>query len=100
MLCFTDLHIKPLRASRNVTEGDSLVLDCEAEGEPKITYRRWTHRGEFIANRELTGDITSTNINRLRINSVSHKDTGSYTCHVHNQIYTKSATFFVMVLCK
>ena len=84
----------------NVTEGENLVLNCLTEGVPAdITYSKWIHSGEFISHRELEGE-EATNDYILRINKVSYRDTGRYTCQAYNRNYTEQRRSDVIVFCK
>ena len=83
----------------NITEGENLVLNCITEGVPDITYSKWIHTGEFIPHRELEGEeATSDYI--LRINKVSYRDTGIYTCQAYNRNYTEQRMSELVVFCK
>ena len=76
-----------------------MVLHCRAKGEPqKITYSRWIHTGEFIRNRELEGDESTDN--KLKIKSVTYRDSGMYRCQANNGIYNKERTSEVVVRCE
>ena len=84
----------------NITEGENLVLNCVTEGVPAdITYSRWIHTGEFISHRVLEGE-EATNDYILRINEVSYRDTGRYTCQADNGHYAKERMSNVVVFCK
>ena len=89
----SDLHLQP-NSTKNVTEGEDLVVTCNTEGEPsRITYNKWVHSGEFVT-RDYPGGAT------WRINQASYKDTGIYQCEATNTIYTKMAYTEVVVFCK
>ena len=84
----------------NITEGETLVLSCITEGVPAdITYSRWVHTGYFIPHRELEGEEV-TNDYILRINKVSYRDTGRYTCQATNDEYNKQRMSEVVDFCK
>ena len=84
----------------NITEGENLVLNCVTEGVPAdITYTRWIHTGEFMPHRVLEGE-EATNDYRLKINKVSYRDTGRYTCQADNGHYRVQRTSEVVVFCK
>ena len=88
-----DLHLQP-NSTKNVTEGEELVVTCNTEGEPsRITYNKWVHSGEFVT-RDYPGGAT------WRINQASYKDTGIYQCEANNTIYIKQAYTEVVVFCK
>ena len=98
-LTFPDLHIQQ-NNTVNVTEGENLVLHCITEGIPAdITYSRWIHTGEFIPHRELEGE-EATNDYILKINKVSYRDTGRYTCQADNRNYTEQRRSEVFIFCK
>ena len=82
----------------NITEGENLVLNCLTEGVPAITYSKWIHRGEFIPHRELEGE-EATNDYILKINKVSYRDTGRYTCQADTRNYTEQRRSEVAVFC-
>ena len=97
-LIILDLHLQE-NTKQTITEGEELVLQCRAEGEPqKITYNKWIHTGEFIRHRELAGDQSTDNL--LRIKSVTYRDTGIYRCQANNGIYNKERTSEVLVRCE
>ena len=84
----------------NITEGDHLVLNCMTEGVPAdITYSKWVHTGEFIPHRELEGE-EATNDYILKINKVSYRDTGRYTCQADNGHYREHRRSEVVVFCE
>ena len=86
--------------SVNVTEGENLVLNCVTEGLPAdITYSKLIHTGEFIPHRELEGE-EAANDYILRINEVSYRDTGRYTCQARNRYYTEQRRSEVVVFCE
>ena len=92
------MHLQEIQ-EQIITEGEELVLHCRAEGEPKkITYNKWIHSGEFIRHRELAGDKFMDN--KLKIKSVTYRDTGRYRCQANNGIYNKERTSEVVVRCK
>ena len=86
---FSDLHLS-LQATREVTEGQSLILVCNSDGEPKPTFDSWIHTGEFISQRLLNGDIKD-NVNTLTINNVSYNETGRYECSAKNNDSAKNS---------
>ena len=92
---FSDLHLEK-NTKQTITEGEDLILHFRPEGKPqKITYSRWIHTGEFIGHRELEGDESTDN--KLKIKSVTYRDTGMYRCQANNGIYNKQRTSEVLV---
>ena len=100
------MHLS-LPSSREVTEGQTLILVCNSDGEPKPTFDSWIHTGEFISGgpRPLNGDIKD-NVNTLTINNVSYTETGRYKCRAvnsdddRNMVYNKTSHTSVTVRCK
>ena len=93
---FVDLEVQR-GTSKTVKEGDDLDLYCQAEGVPRdITYR-WSYRGAYSPDR----DLTSYNDKTLKLKKVTYKDTASsYLCEASNTEFTKQATFTLTVLCE
>ena len=71
----------------NIKESASITLNCTVDASPQISYLYWTRtvKGvEFnISVNAEGGTITSPN---LQFDKVRWTDTGSYTCHVGNEI--------------
>ena len=82
--------------SKTIKEGSDLDLDCQAEGVPRDIIYRWSYRGGYSPDRELT----SYNDKTLKLNKVTYKDTGSFVCETSNTVFTKQATFTLTVLCE
>ena len=95
-----DLHLS-LASTREVTEGQSLILVCNSDGEPKPTFDSWIHTGQFISEgqRPLHGDIKD-NVNTLTINNVSYTETGRYQCSAGYTVFHNSSHSDVIVRCK
>ena len=90
---FVDLEIQR-NTSKTVREDSDLDLDCQADGVPRdITYR-WSYRGDYSPDR----DLTSYNDKTLRLKKVTYKDTGSYLCEASNTEFTKLATFNNLII--
>lgn len=72
----------------NVTEGDIVVMTCEAAGVPQFyTFGSWLHLGPDRSTviREFPG-----NQNSLILYSVTYQDSGYYTCTANNGIRGRS----------
>ena len=70
----TDLHIST-PSSRELTEGETLVIECTSDGEPKPTFNPWVHTGMFIPRRTYPM-VTQDNKNILTITDVNYTETG------------------------
>ena len=97
-LSIIDLRLA-LPSTKEVTEGQTLTLICQTEGEPEPKFDPWIHTGEFISQRSLVGDIQG-NTNTLTITNVNYTDTGLYQCRVENAIYNINIQANVTVRCK
>ena len=104
MFLLLDLQLS-LSSSREVTEGQTLILVCNSDGEPKPTFDSWIHTGEFILQRPLDGEIKD-NVNNLTINNVNYTETGRYQCNAKNNdgagniVFRNSSHSDVTVRCK
>ena len=95
----TDLHIS-IPSSRELTGGDTLVIECTSVGEPKPTFNPWLHTGTFIPSRTFPV-VTQNNKNILTITGVSYTDTGNYQCSAYNsQNMYKDKVATVTVRCE
>ena len=95
----TDLHISA-PSSRDVTEGETLVIECTSEGEPRPTFNPWVHTGTFIPRRTFPV-VTQDNKNILTITDVNYMETRNYQCSANNsQNFYKDKVTTVSVRCK
>ena len=86
-------------STREVKEGETLILVCNAKGEPPARFYSWIHTGEFVSQRLLDGDIKDS-VNTLTINNVNYTETGRYQCGAENKVFHNTSHSHVTVRCK
>ena len=93
-----DLHITS-PASKDVTEGDTLDINCTSSSYPKATFNLWVHSGPFVSR---TFPASSQHeSNTLTIRNISYIDTGQYECSANNsEIKEEQKVTDVIVRCE
>lgn len=71
----------------NINVSDSIILNCTVDASPEISFLYWTRTVKGVqfnisVNAE-GGTISSPN---LQFDNVQWTDTGTYTCHVGNEL--------------
>ena len=80
-----------------VIEGSSMILTCNAAGNPEPTIT-WTKNGTLISN---NSRISSPQEKQLTITNVNRTDSGEYRCVASNSLGNDtSSAATVNVLCK
>ena len=74
-----------------VTEDDTLLIECTSEGKPKPTFNPWVHTGMFVSRRTLMG-VTQENRNFLTIDNINYTATGNYQCSVKNSVQMQNSS--------
>ena len=83
-----------------MTEGETLVIECTSEGEPKPIFNPWVHTGTFIPRRTFPV-MTQDNKNILTITDVNYTETGNYQCSANNsQHFYKDKVTIVAARCE
>lgn len=87
---------KPL--PQTVKEGDRIILDCAANGNPKPTIK-WLKNGEDIDFNDLDSRFRIIGTGSLQISQVEEADSGDYQCRASNTVESldESATLTVQV---
>ena len=95
----SDLHLSaPL--SEELTEDDTLLIECISDGEPPPSFNPWVHTGMFVSRRTLLG-VTHDNRNVLIIDNINYTETGNYQCSVQNSVKMQNTSdTSVSVRCK
>ncbi|KAM9494910.1 hemicentin-1-like isoform 3-T3 [Clarias gariepinus] len=80
----------PLFTNVSRAEGESLVMECSADGKPSPHYNWTLPNNTFISG------------SSIRINSIHIKDQGQYTCTAYNSVghVTKMVTVRVTEVCR
>ena len=79
---FADLHLSA-PSFEELTEGDTLLIECTSDGEPPPSFNPWIHTGMFVSRRTFLG-VTQNNRNLLTIDNINYTETGNYQCGVKN----------------
>ncbi|XP_074600252.1 uncharacterized protein LOC141854466 isoform X2 [Brevipalpus obovatus] len=67
-----------------VREGDNVVIECVASGQPKPTYSWYSTNGKAIRLRN--NNHIQVSGGKLNISRIRREHTGSYTCYANNGI--------------
>ncbi|XP_050076111.1 neogenin [Anopheles maculipalpis] len=81
---------------QTVREGDTVILDCAANGNPKPTIR-WLRNGEDIDMNDLDSRFRIMGTGSLQINSIQDTDAGDYQCRASNTEDSLDASATVQV---
>ncbi|XP_058066091.1 neogenin [Anopheles bellator] len=81
---------------QTVREGDTVILDCAANGNPKPTIR-WLRNGEDIDMNDLDSRFRIMGTGSLQINSIQDTDAGDYQCRAGNTEDSLDASATVQV---
>ena len=79
-----DLHLSA-PSSEELTEGDTLLIECTSDGEPPPSFNPWVHTGMFVSRSTFLG-VTQNNRNYLTIDNINFTETGNYQCSVQNSV--------------
>ena len=90
-----------------VTEGNEVMITCEAFGYPPPTVV-WNRINGILSDRVSVSDSVSVptgygNVTRVSVNlttNASREDTGVYTCSANNSIGSDSSNVNITVQCK
>lgn len=82
--------------SQVVREGDTVTLDCVANGNPKPTIK-WLKNGEDIDISDLDSRFGIVGTGSLQINDIEDKDSGDFQCRASNTIDSLDSTATVEV---
>ena len=83
----------------NVTAGETITLECHADGNPPPTIY-WTYQGINITNSERYSIAFDVGLSILKIFMSTLDDFGVYTCTAVNEEGQSSHNITVIVLCK
>ncbi|XP_062542701.1 neogenin isoform X2 [Armigeres subalbatus] len=81
---------------QTVKEGDTVILDCVANGNPKPTIK-WLRNGEEIDMNDLDSRFRIIGTGSLQINSIQDLDAGDYQCRASNSEDSLDASATVQV---
>ncbi|XP_055537203.1 neogenin isoform X3 [Wyeomyia smithii] len=81
---------------QTVREGDTVILDCVANGNPKPTIK-WLRNGEEIDMNDLDSRFRIIGTGSLQINSIQDTDAGDYQCRASNSEDSLDASATVQV---
>ncbi|XP_055609212.1 neogenin isoform X3 [Uranotaenia lowii] len=81
---------------QTVKEGDTVILDCVANGNPKPTIR-WLRNGEEIDMNDLDSRFRIIGTGSLQIDSIQDTDAGDYQCRASNSEDSLDASATVQV---
>ncbi|EAT33150.1 AAEL014592-PA [Aedes aegypti] len=81
---------------QTVREGDTVILDCVANGNPKPTIK-WLRNGEEIDMNDLDSRFRIIGTGSLQINSIQDLDAGDYQCRASNSEDSLDASATVQV---
>uniref|UniRef100_A0A182J115 Neogenin n=1 Tax=Anopheles atroparvus TaxID=41427 RepID=A0A182J115_ANOAO len=81
---------------QTMREGDTVILDCAANGNPKPTIR-WLRNGEDIDMADLDSRFRIMGTGSLQINSIQDTDAGDYQCRASNTEDSLDASATVQV---
>ncbi|XP_049545028.1 neogenin isoform X2 [Anopheles darlingi] len=81
---------------QTVREGDTVILDCAANGNPKPTIR-WLRNGEDIDMNDLDSRFRIMGTGSLQISSIQDTDAGDYQCRASNTEDSLDASATVQV---
>ncbi|XP_062709331.1 neogenin isoform X2 [Aedes albopictus] len=81
---------------QTVREGDTVILDCVANGNPKPTIK-WLRNGEEIDMNDLDSRFRIIGTGSLQINFIQDLDAGDYQCRASNSEDSLDASATVQV---
>ncbi|XP_065086448.1 neogenin isoform X1 [Ochlerotatus camptorhynchus] len=81
---------------QTVKEGDTVILDCVANGNPKPTIK-WLRNGEEIDMNDLDSRFRIIGTGSLQISSIQDVDAGDYQCRASNSEDSLDASATVQV---
>ncbi|XP_058836967.1 neogenin isoform X2 [Topomyia yanbarensis] len=81
---------------QTVREGDTVILDCVSNGNPKPTIK-WLRNGEEIDMNDLDSRFRIIGTGSLQINSIQDTDAGDYQCRASNSEDSLDASATVQV---
>ncbi|XP_067629929.1 neogenin isoform X6 [Eurosta solidaginis] len=82
---------------KTVKEGDSVTLDCVANGVPKPQIK-WLRNGEELDLNDLDSQFSIIGTGSLQISSAEDIDSGNYQCRASNTVDSLDAQATVQVL--
>ncbi|XP_036331556.1 neogenin isoform X2 [Rhagoletis pomonella] len=82
---------------KTVKEGDSVTLDCVANGVPKPQIK-WLRNGEELDLNDLDSQFSIIGTGSLQISSAEDTDSGNYQCRASNKVDSLDAQATVQVL--
>ncbi|XP_076877453.1 neuregulin 2b isoform X2 [Brachyhypopomus gauderio] len=93
--CASAPKVKPMR-SQWVAEGDRVTLKCEAQGNPRPSFR-WFKDGSELRKSKDVKIKTNKKNSKIQISRVRLEDSGNYTCVVENSLGKENSTSYVNV---
>ncbi|XP_039436858.1 neogenin isoform X2 [Culex pipiens pallens] len=81
---------------QTVKEGDTVILDCVANGNPKPTIK-WLRNGEEVDMNDLDSRFRIIGTGSMQINSIQDTDAGDYQCRASNSEDSLDASATVQV---
>lgn len=82
--------------SKTVNEGETITLDCVANGNPKPQIK-WLRNGEDIEINESNSKFQIIGTGSLRIVSVAETDAGNYQCRASNSMESADIEISLLV---
>ncbi|KAK1803931.1 hypothetical protein P4O66_003872 [Electrophorus voltai] len=96
--CASAPKVKAMR-SQWVGEGDRVTLKCEAQGNPRPSFRWFKDGSELHKSKDIKIKTNKKN-SKIQISRVRLEDSGNYTCVVENSLGKENSTSYVSVQSK